>query len=52
MVVTVALNLLYGAAITLRRGQLRAQGVILDDLFPHGPLNRAELELRLGDSDL
>jgi PfaD family protein len=46
-VVAVALNLLYGAAITLRRGQLRAQGVNLDHLFPHGPLDRAELEQRL-----
>jgi trans-AT polyketide synthase, acyltransferase and oxidoreductase domains len=46
-VVAVALNLLYGAAITLRRGQLRAQGVNLDHLFPHGPLERAELERRL-----
>ena len=50
-VVSVALNLLYGAAITLRRGQLRAQGVNLDDLFPHGPLEREDLERRLGGSD-
>ena len=50
-VVTVALNLLYGAAITLRRGQLRAQGVQLDQLFPHAPLEREELDQRLGGSD-
>ena len=47
-VVTVALNLLYGAAITLRRGQLRAQGVDLDGLLPHGPIDRDELKRRLG----
>jgi PfaD family protein len=47
-VVTVALNLLYGAAITLRQAHLRAQGVNLDRLFPRGPLVRGELERRLG----
>jgi len=46
-VVTVALNLLYGAAITLRQAQLRSQGVNLDGLFPRGPLEREELERRL-----
>ena len=46
-VVTVALNLLYGAAITLRQAQLRSQGVNLDGLFPRGPLDREELERRL-----
>jgi len=49
MVVAVALNLLYGAAITLRRGQLRAQGVNLDELLPHRPQERQELERRLGE---
>ena len=43
-VVTVGLNLLYGAAIVLRRGQLRSQGVNLDALFPHGPLECAQLD--------
>ena len=47
-VVTVALNLLYGAAITLRQVQLRSQGVHLDGTFPPGPLERGELERRLG----
>jgi hypothetical protein len=47
-VVTVGLNLLYGAAVTLRRAQLRSQGVNLDGLFPNGPLERTELERRLG----
>ena len=46
-VVTVALNLLYGAAVALRQAQLRSQGVNLDGLFPHGPLERDELERRL-----
>jgi PfaD family protein len=46
-VVTVALNLLYGAAITLRQTQLRSQGVNLDGMFPRGPLERDELERRL-----
>ena len=47
-VVTVALNLLYGAAVALRQAQLRSQGVGLRGLFPHGPLERDELERRLG----
>jgi trans-AT polyketide synthase, acyltransferase and oxidoreductase domains len=47
-VVTVALNLLYGAALTLRQSQLRSQGVNLDGLFPRGPLGRDELDRRLG----
>jgi len=46
-VVTVALNLLYGAALTLRQAQARSQGVDLDELFPHGPLERDDLERRL-----
>jgi PfaD family protein len=46
-VVAVALNLIYGAALTLRRTQLRSQGVRLDDLFPHGPLSGEELEQKL-----
>jgi trans-AT polyketide synthase, acyltransferase and oxidoreductase domains len=46
-VVTVALNLLYGAAVTLRQVQARSQGVNLDGLLPHGPLERGELERRL-----
>lgn len=48
-VVTVALNLLYGAAVALRQMQLRSQGVNLDGLFPQGPLERGELEKRLGE---
>jgi trans-AT polyketide synthase, acyltransferase and oxidoreductase domains len=47
-VATVALNLMYGAGIALRRGLLRSQGVVLDGLFPHGPLEREDLERRLG----
>ncbi|HKB01967.1 MAG TPA: 2-nitropropane dioxygenase, partial [Gemmataceae bacterium] len=46
-VVTVALNLLYGAAITLRQSQLRSQGGDLGCHFSHGPLEREELERRL-----
>ena len=46
-VVTVALNLLYGAAVALRQAQARSQGADLDGLFPHGPLERDELERRL-----
>jgi trans-AT polyketide synthase, acyltransferase and oxidoreductase domains len=46
-VVTVALNLLYGSAIALRQMQLRSQGVNLDQLFPHGPLSREELQRQL-----
>ncbi len=37
-VVTVAKNLLYGAALTLRQMSLRTQGINVDDLFPDGPL--------------
>jgi trans-AT polyketide synthase, acyltransferase and oxidoreductase domains len=48
-VVTVALNLLYGAAITLRQAQLRSQGVDPDGLFRRGPLERDELERRLAE---
>lgn len=48
-VVVVALNLLYGACIHLRRQTLLQQGVTLpDDLFPTEPLPRGELERRLG----
>jgi trans-AT polyketide synthase, acyltransferase and oxidoreductase domains len=47
-VVTVALNLLYGAAITLRQAHLRSQGVNPDGLLPRAPLERDELERRLG----
>ncbi len=46
-VVAVALNLLYGAAITLRQMQLRSQGVSLDGLFSHAPLSHRELDGRL-----
>lgn len=42
-VVAVALNLLYGAAMTLRQMQLRSQGVNLDRLFPAGPLDHGDL---------
>jgi trans-AT polyketide synthase, acyltransferase and oxidoreductase domains len=48
-VVAVALNLLYGAAIALRKMQLCSQGVNLDGLFPWGPLSCEELERKLGD---
>jgi PfaD family protein len=46
-VVAIALNLLYGSAIALRKMQLRSQGVNLDELFPHGPLVLQALEQRL-----
>lgn len=46
-VVAVALNLIYGAAIALRRTHLRSQGVNLDNMFPNGPLTREELERAL-----
>ena len=47
-VVAVALNLLYGACIVLRRQALRQQGVNLpDDCFPLAPLTREEIEERL-----
>jgi trans-AT polyketide synthase/acyltransferase/oxidoreductase domain-containing protein len=48
-VVAVALNLLYGACVVLRRQALRQQGVAVpDDYFPLTPLERAEIERRLG----
>jgi PfaD family protein len=48
-VVGVALNLLYGACVVLRRQALRQQGVSLpDDHFPLAPMGREELERRLG----
>lgn len=43
-VVTVALNLLYGAALTLRKNQLRSQGLNGDRYFATGPWYRDELE--------
>jgi PfaD family protein len=47
-VVGVALNLLYGASIVLRRESLRQQGVLLpDECFPLSPQSREELEKRL-----
>ena len=47
-VVVVALNLLYGACVHLRRQAARQQGVALpDEWFPTEPLERAELEQRL-----
>ena len=48
-VVTVALNLLHGAAIALRKSQLRAQRIQMDSLFETGPVEREELERRLAD---
>jgi hypothetical protein len=48
-VVGVALNLLYGACVLLRRQALRQSGVHLgDDCFPSGPLEAQEIEKRLG----
>ncbi|MFO0799093.1 MAG: PfaD family polyunsaturated fatty acid/polyketide biosynthesis protein [Gemmataceae bacterium] len=48
-VVGVALNLLVGACVVLRRQALRQQGVNFpDDCFPLAPLDRAALEARLG----
>jgi PfaD family protein len=48
-VVVVALNLLTGACIHLRRQALRQQGVVLpDDWFDTGPVEMAELRRRLG----
>jgi PfaD family protein len=48
-VVTVALNLLYGAAVHARRQALRQRGVALgDEMFPPGPLEPDELRQRLG----
>ncbi len=47
-VVGVALNLMYGACVVLRRQALRQQGVNLPDgCFPLGPLDRPDLEHRL-----
>src|SRR5205823_4369336 len=47
-VVGVALNLLYGACVVLRRQALRQQGVDLPDrCFPLAPLPRDEIERRL-----
>jgi hypothetical protein len=44
----VALNLLYGACVVLRRAALRQQGVNLpDDRFPLAPLTTDELTARL-----
>jgi PfaD family protein len=42
---TVALNLLYGASVTLRQMQLKSQGVNLE--IPQGPIRREELDRRL-----
>ncbi|MBX9583990.1 MAG: PfaD family polyunsaturated fatty acid/polyketide biosynthesis protein [Gemmataceae bacterium] len=48
-VVGVALNLLYGACVALRRQALRQQGVDLPDgCFPLGALPRGEVERLLG----
>jgi PfaD family protein len=47
-VVGVALNLMYGASIALRRESLRQQGVLLpDECFATTPLSREDLEARL-----
>jgi trans-AT polyketide synthase/acyltransferase/oxidoreductase domain-containing protein len=47
--VTVALNLLYGAALIQRKNALHAQGIMsLDKLFRTRPLERTELEQTLG----
>jgi len=44
--VPVAKNLMYGAAVHLRRMALRQQGIELPDAwFPHGPRTERELEL-------
>jgi PfaD family protein len=48
-VVGVALNLLHGACVVLRREALRQQGVTLPaDYFPLAPMPREELDSRLG----
>jgi PfaD family protein len=48
-VVAVALNLLYGACVILRRQSLRQQGINLPDAcFPLAPMQRDEIEKRLG----
>jgi PfaD family protein len=47
-VVVVALNLLYGACVHLRRQALRQQGVVLpDSAFPLEPLELSELQTKL-----
>jgi hypothetical protein len=47
-VVTVAFNLLYGAAVALRVQMLRCQGVALDaDAVRTKPLEREQIEERL-----
>lgn len=47
-VAAVALNLLYGACIVLRRQALRQQGVnLLDECFPLAPMPAEELRTRL-----
>jgi hypothetical protein len=46
--VTVALNLLYGAAVTLRVHMLRCQGVALDAAAVRArPMEREQIEQRL-----
>jgi hypothetical protein len=48
-VVGVALNLLYGACVHLRRQAVRQQGVELPgEWFPMEPMDRTELQRRLG----
>ncbi|MCZ2340222.1 MAG: PfaD family polyunsaturated fatty acid/polyketide biosynthesis protein [Bacteroidales bacterium] len=48
-VVGIALNLLYGACLQLRRAAVRQQGVKLpDSVFPSHPLSQSEVENRLG----
>ena len=47
-VVVVALNLLYGACVHLRRQALAQQGATLpDEMFPTAPLPLDELDRRL-----
>jgi PfaD family protein len=46
-VVTVALNLLYGASLVLRQNQARIQGLNLEGLVATGPLTREQLDERL-----
>jgi trans-AT polyketide synthase, acyltransferase and oxidoreductase domains len=49
-VVAVALNLLYGAALAMRRQHLHSQGITgFDDVLPRGPWPLAELTQRLAD---
>ena len=48
-VVTVAVNLLYGACVQLRRETLRQQGIALSSsMMRTGPIERNELQARLG----